>query len=194
MSFLPTIRTGPVITVVAIAVTLLGCASPAMVDGTEKRSSGDQPIAQEARGALKTLTGSNDSAARLAEEAKAVLVFPSVTKAGFMVGGYRGDGVLLKDDSVSGYYETTGASYGLQAGIQRYGYALFLMSDKAMKYIDETQGWEIGVGPSVVIVDEGKAKTLTTTTGREDVYAFVFSQKGLMAGMGLQGSKISRVN
>jgi lipid-binding SYLF domain-containing protein len=83
-------------------------------------------------------------------------------------------------------------SYGLQAGVQKFGYALFLMNDKALAYLDNSDGWEIGVGPSIVIVDQGKAKTMTSTTLRDDVYAFIFSQKGLMAGLGIQGSKITK--
>ena len=58
----------------------------------------------------------------------------------------------------------------------------------------KSDGWEIGVGPSVVVVDQGKAKTMTSTTLRDDVYAFIFSQKGLMAGLGIQGSKITKTS
>jgi len=185
------------ISLAAAAIAFSGCASPGMGASPSSSSSAvsseDSSISQEARAALKDLNSKNQAAAILAEEAKGVLVFPSVKKAGFMVGGFLGDGVLLKDGEVDGYYRTSGASYGFQAGIQKYGYALFFMSDRALKYVDETQGWEIGVGPSVVVVDEGMGKSLTTTTGREDVYAFIFDQKGLMAGMGLQGSMISGV-
>jgi lipid-binding SYLF domain-containing protein len=92
------------------------------------------------------------------------------------------------------YYNISAASYGLQAGIQEFGYAMFLMTDSARAYIDKSKGWEIGVGPSVVVVDAGVAKSLTTTTAKDDVYAFIFSQKGLMAGIGIQGSKITRIN
>jgi lipid-binding SYLF domain-containing protein len=81
----------------------------------------------------------------------------------------------------------------LQAGLQEFGYALVFMTDAALQYLDRSEGFEIGVGPSIVVVDEGVAKTLTTTTAREDVYAFIFGQEGLMAGLGLQGSKITRM-
>jgi lipid-binding SYLF domain-containing protein len=84
-------------------------------------------------------------------------------------------------------------SYGLQAGLQKFGYALFLMTDAALTYLDNSAGWEVGVGPSIVVVDEGVARTLTSTTLRKDVYAFIFNQKGLMAGLGIQGSKITKV-
>jgi lipid-binding SYLF domain-containing protein len=85
-------------------------------------------------------------------------------------------------------------SYGLQAGIQSFGYILFFMNEKAMEYLDNSAGWEVGVGPSIVVMDKGTAKSLTTTTGRSDVYAFIFSQQGLMAGLGLQGSKMTKIN
>jgi lipid-binding SYLF domain-containing protein len=81
----------------------------------------------------------------------------------------------------------------LQAGVQSFGYALFFMDQDALNYLDNSSGWEIGVGPSIVIVDAGVAKTLTTTTAKDNVYAYIFNQKGLMAGLGLQGSKITRI-
>jgi lipid-binding SYLF domain-containing protein len=71
---------------------------------------------------------------------------------------------------------------------------MFLMTDAAVEYLDKSGGWEVGVGPSIVIVDTGVARNLTTTTIQSDVYAFVFDQRGLMAGVGIQGSKITRIN
>ena len=71
---------------------------------------------------------------------------------------------------------------------------MFFMTKDALDYLDSSSGFEVGVGPSIVVVDAGVAKTLTTTTAKSDVYAFIFGQKGLMAGLGLQGSKITRVN
>jgi lipid-binding SYLF domain-containing protein len=68
------------------------------------------------------------------------------------------------------------------------------MKDTALEYINKSKGWEIGIGPSIVIVDKGTARALTTTTAKDDIYAFFFDQKGLMAGMGLQGSKITKIN
>jgi len=86
------------------------------------------------------------------------------------------------------------ASYGLQAGVQGFSYVLFFMSDSALEYLDKSDGWEVGTGPSLVIVDKGMAKSLSTTTLHDDVYAFIFGQKGLMAGIGIQGSKITRIH
>ena len=110
-----------------------------------------------------------------------------------MFGGGYGEGELLKGGTVDGYYNSVTASWGLQAGAQTYGYAMFLMTDKALHYIHETHGWEVGVGPTVVIVDEGVAKNLSTTTLKEDAYAFIFGQQGLMAGVSIEGSKISPI-
>jgi lipid-binding SYLF domain-containing protein len=127
-------------------------------------------------------------------KAKAILVFPKVTKAGLGVGGQYGDGALIKGGKTVAYYNTAGVSYGLQAGAQTYGYALFFMNDKALEQIDKADGFEVGVGPSVVVMDAGMAKTTTTTTMKDDIYAFIFGQKGLMAGLGIQGNKITKIN
>jgi lipid-binding SYLF domain-containing protein len=151
-------------------------------------------ISADARAALKKLYASNPGAKVLGEKAKAVLVFPSILKAGFIFGGQGGDGAMLKGGKTVGYYRTLAASYGFQAGIQSFGYALFFMTDSAINYLNNSKGWEIGTGPSLVIVDEGMAKSFTSTTLSQDVYAFIFDQKGLMAGIGIQGSKITRIH
>ena len=95
--------------------------------------------------------------------------------------------------AVDNYYNTITGSWGLQAGAQSYGYVVFLMNDKAVKYIHDSKGWEFGVGPTVVIVNEGVAKNLSTTSLKDDAYAFIFGQQGLMAGVSLEGTKISQI-
>jgi lipid-binding SYLF domain-containing protein len=144
--------------------------------------------------ALQKLYASTPAAKRIGQQAKAILVFPKIVKAGFLVGGQYGDGALVQGGKIVGHYNSVSGSFGLQAGVQWFGYALFLMNDKALAYLDKSDGWEIGVGPSIVVVDQGKAKTMTSTTLRDDVYAFIFGQKGLMAGLGLQGSKITKTS
>lgn len=144
--------------------------------------------------ALNTLYAKNPAAKSLGAKAKGVLVFPSITKGGFMVGGQYGEGALREGNRTVGYYSSAAASYGLQAGIQKFGYALFFMTPSALDYLEKSSGWEVGVGPSIVVVDAGVAKSLTTTTAKSDVYAFFFNQKGLMAGLGLQGTKITRIH
>jgi lipid-binding SYLF domain-containing protein len=111
-----------------------------------------------------------------------------------MVGAQYGEGVLWRDGKATAYYNTGGASFGFQAGVQEYGYAMFFMKDGALNALNVTQGFEVGVGPSVVVIDQGVGVSHTTTTMQNDIYAFVFSQKGLMAGVGIQGNKITRIN
>lgn len=141
--------------------------------------------------ALKTLYASSPAAKELAGVAKGILVFPEVVKAGLVVGGQYGVGALREKDKTVGYYKTIAGSFGLQAGAQTFGYALIFITQEALDYLKKTDGWEIGTGPSVVVADKGLAGSLTTTTAKEDIYAFFFDQKGLMAGLGIQGSKIS---
>lgn len=153
-----------------------------------------QELERDAAHALKNLYANNTAARLLGQKARAVLVFPNIVKAGFMFGGQMGDGVLMKNGRAVGYYNSLAASYGLQVGIQVFGYALFFMNDGALSYLDSSDGWELGVGPSIVVVDAGVGKSLTSTTITQDVYAFIFDQKGLMAGLGIQGSKITKID
>ena len=150
-------------------------------------------LARDASSSLQHLYATDDGAKVLGQKAKAVLVFPKIIKAGFMFGGQLGDGALLKNGTAVAYYNSLAGSYGLQAGVQVFGYALFFMNDAALAYLDKSEGWEIGVGPSIVVVDKGAGKSLTSTTLTHDVYAFIFDQKGLMAGIGIQGSKITKL-
>ena len=150
-------------------------------------------ISKNANAALQSLYTNVPAAKALGAQARAILVFPKVTKAGLGVGGQHGQGALMKGGKAVAYYDTSGASVGLQAGAQTYGYAMFFMKDTALQALDQAKGFEVGVGPTVVVVDEGMAKSSTTTTMKEDIYAFIFAQKGLMAGLGIQGNKITKI-
>lgn len=144
--------------------------------------------------ALRTLYATTPGALNLAKQAKGVLVFPNIVKGGFIIAGQYGDGALRHQGGKTvGYYRSLAASYGLQAGVQSFSYALLFMDDESLAYLDRSEGWEIGTGPSVVVLDKGFGKSLSSTTLRKGVYAFIFSQKGLMAGLGLQGSKITKI-
>jgi len=171
---------------IAMACALIGMSPAIAADKAE--------IDKDAQAALSSLYASVPAAKELGTKASAILVFPKITKAGLGIGGLHGDGALVKSGKSIAYYNTSGGSFGLQAGVQTYGYALFLMNEKAVQALDSAKGFEVGVGPSVVLVDEGKAKQLTTTTTKDDIYAFVFGQKGLMAGIGIQGNKITKIN
>jgi lipid-binding SYLF domain-containing protein len=143
--------------------------------------------------ALRNLYSQNEAAQALGARAKAILVFPDIKKGAFLIGAQYGYGALRQRARTVGYYRTAAASYGFQAGVKKFGYALFFMTNSALAYLDKSGGWAIGTGPSVVVVDQGVARSLTTTSMRSDVYAFVFDQTGLMGGIGIEGSKITRV-
>lgn len=152
-----------------------------------------EDLSKDSTQALRILTDSNPLAADIAKKAKAILIFPNIVKAGLVFGGAYGEGVLKKGDTIDGYYNSISASFGWQAGAQSYGYVVFLMNDKAIKYVRETKGWEIGVGPTVVVVNEGVAKNLSSSTLKKDAYAFIFDQQGLMASLSIEGTKISKI-
>jgi lipid-binding SYLF domain-containing protein len=148
---------------------------------------------QDAEAALQSLYSTSPAAKALGERAKGILVFPSVTKAGFIVGGQGGDGALFRNGKPVAHYSASAATIGMQAGVQSYAYALFFQTDADLAYLTRSNGWSLGVGPNIVVVDAGAAMDVSTLTGRKGVYAFVFDQKGLMAGVGLVGQKISRI-
>lgn len=152
-----------------------------------------EDLNKDAAQTLQTLYKHNPAAESLSKKAKAILVFPNVIKAGLIFGGSYGEGVMMQGSHVEGYYNTVSASWGWQAGAQSYAYVVFLMNDKAKNYLDKSEGWSIGVGPTVVVVDEGIAKNLSSTTLRDDAYAFIFDQQGLMASFSIEGTKITRI-
>lgn len=151
-------------------------------------------IGRDARAALERLYHQEPKTRTLGEKAVAVLVFPSILKGGLLVGAEHGDGALLRRGKVSAYYTISAVSFGLQAGAQKFGYALFFMNEAALTFLDQSDGWSLGSGPTLVMVDEGYAASITTTTLTQDVYAVPFGEQGLMAGVGLEGSKISQAD
>ena len=172
---------------VAAAIFSLGAIS------SRANAATAEDLNREAAQALQTLYKTTPIAADISKKAKGVLVFPKIVKAGPVFGGSYGEGVLTKDSTFAGYYNSVSASFGWQAGAESYGYVLFLMNEKALKYLDKSEGWEIGVGPTVVVMDSGAARNFSSTTMKDDVYAFIFDQLGLMASLSIEGTKISRI-
>jgi lipid-binding SYLF domain-containing protein len=179
----------------AILVQILAC----MLVGSGAFALGplNGPSASEIDGkvtaSLNELYSQNEAAKALAAKAKAILVFPDIRKGAFIVGAQYGYGALRKGSQTAAYYRTSAASYGFQGGVKKFAYALFFMTDSSVEYLDKSGGWAIGTGPSLVVVDEGMARSLTTTSMRSDVYAFIYGQSGLMGGIGIEGSKITRI-
>lgn len=161
--------------------------------GSNANAATAEDLNNDAHQSLQALYKTNPTAEKIGKQARAILVFPNIVKAGLIFGGAYGEGVLLKDGKVDGYYNSVSASWGWQAGAQSYGYVVFLMNDKAVNYLHKSKGWEVGVGPTVVAVDEGVAKNLSSTTLKNDAYAFIFDQQGLMASLSIEGTKISPI-
>ena len=150
-------------------------------------------ISAEVSAAMVRLHRMNN-AAPLFRSAKAVLVFPRIISGGFIVGGQFGEGALVRGETTSGYYNIAGASFGLLAGAQSAGLAMFFMTDAALHALMNADGWEVGTGPTVVVLDQGVQANATSTTLTEPVYAITFNQQGLMAAVAINGSKITRIN
>ncbi|MCA8927814.1 MAG: lipid-binding SYLF domain-containing protein [Alphaproteobacteria bacterium] len=142
--------------------------------------------------ALADLFRSIPESKKIAEAAKGVLIFPEIYKAGLLVGGAVGSGVLRVDGKVDSYYTSVAASFGLQAGVARFGYILFLMDQDSVDYVKRTDGWELGVGPTLVAGDAAFAKKFTTTTLESGVVYFFVNEKGAFAGAGIEGTKITQ--
>ena len=176
-----------------ILTTLLAFAALNLVSMQPALAAEGHVLDQDAKAALDSLYSNHPGAKALSSKAVGILVFPSVAKAGFIVGAQGGDGVLFEKGAITGHYNTGAMSVGMQAGAQSYGYALFFMTPEDMAYLKKTSGWSLGVGPSIVVADSGFGKDASTLTGQKGVYAFIFDQKGLMAGMGLTGQKITKI-
>lgn len=180
--------------VISVFLIVLFCCGVFSSPQTSVADSSRAELVISARHALQDLYKTTPAAAALGEKAVGVLVFPRILKGGFVIAGQYGDGVLFRHGKVSGYYNSVSASFGLQAGVQKFGYALFFMSEEDIRYLSSSKGWEVGALPSLTIVDVGVARSLSTTTVQQGMYAFFFGQMGLMGGLSLQGTKITRIH
>ena len=176
----------------ALAIATAAAFGPLSISAA--RADDRERLTDDAVQALHKLEVTEPRSKFFAHHAKAVLVFPSILKAGFVFGGETGNGVLLVDGKPAGYYNLSGGSWGLQIGGQDFAYALFFMTDSALDYLKKSDGFQAGTGPSIVVVNKGAAAEADTTTVSQDVYAFPFSEKGLMADLTLQGTKITRIH
>ena len=175
----------------AAVLLLNACAG---LQGSTLSKSSQEDLLKRGRASLNELFDLSSKARDIRPQAKAILVFPDIIKAGLFVGGSGGNGVMLSPNGrMIGYYNITGLSYGLQLGAENYSQALFLVTDEALEYLNDSAGWSIGTGPHVVVVDEGMGKDMSSTTLRSDVYSFIYGQKGLMGALAIQGKKITKL-
>ena len=178
--------------IVAGVVALASLIGP--LAATDAHAASRARLTRDGVAALRKLEATTPRSRRFARDARAVLVFPRILKAGLVFGGMTGDGVLLSHGRVQGFYNISGGSWGLQIGGQTFGYALFFMNDGSLRYLDRSGGFSVGAGPSIAIIDKGAGADVDTTTLSQDVYAFPFNEKGLMADLTLKGTKITRIH
>ena len=174
-------------------IVALVVAAAAVMYATPSPAATAAELARDGQAALSRLYAKNPKAKEIGAKSVGILVFPNIVKAGIGVSGQYGEGVLFRGGKAVGYYNTAGAAVGFQLGAQSYGYAMFFLSEDTLAYLDRSQGFEVGIGPSVVLADDAFAKSTTTSTLKENIYAFIFDSKGAMASVGLQGTKITRM-
>ena len=130
----------------------------------------------------------------LADKAAGILVFPSVVKAGIMVGGQYGEGSLQVDGKIVDYYSTFSASIGLQLGAQERAEIILFMDKAALDKFRSSDGWNAGVDGSIAVIDTGTGKGLSTETIKDPIIAIILRNRGLMANLSFEGAKFSKIN
>ena len=151
-------------------------------------------IDAETNQALETLYDQSSAAKELGAKAQGILVFPSITKGGLIVGGEYGEGALRVDGKTQGYYSSASGSIGLQIGISSRSLVIMFMTDEALKEFTSTDGWEAGVDADVTLIDIGATGSLDTTTAQSPVIGFNFGEEGLMAGVSVEGTKVTKID
>jgi lipid-binding SYLF domain-containing protein len=168
---------------------LAACTSKSPTD----RAAHKAEIDAGADAALSKLYAENPAAKELASRAKGIAIFPNIVKGGLGVGGESGDGVLRVGGKPVAYYNTSGASLGLQAGIQSYSQVLMFLTEESLAAFRDSSGWEAGVDGSVAVLQSGASGKLDTTNIHDPVVGFVFGEQGLMADAAIEGSKYTRL-
>jgi lipid-binding SYLF domain-containing protein len=129
----------------------------------------------------------------LVSKSAAVLVFPSVIKAGIGIGGEYGEGALLTRERTVDYYNIVSLSLGLQLGAQSRSVIIVFMTPDALAGFRRTYGWKAGVDASVAIITIGAGGSIDTSRIASPIVGFIFDGRGLMYNLTLEGSKITRI-
>ncbi|MBO9352438.1 twin-arginine translocation pathway signal [Bordetella petrii] len=180
-------------TVAVAGLVFSGCtttSSNASATATEQR----QEINSGADATLSKLYQTSPQAKALVESAKGVLIFPSVISASFVVGAEHGKGVLRVGGANAGYFSTTAGSIGLQAGAQSKAVVLLFMTDEALQKFRNSNGWTVGADATVAVAKVGANGNIDTNTAQQPVVGFVMNNAGLMAGVSIDGAKISKLD
>lgn len=148
----------------------------------------------DADAALSRLYAQVAGSEQLVRQARGVLVFPNVLEAGFVFGASRGNGVLRVGGRTVSYHATTSGSWGLQAGAQSTAVFILFMTDEALNRFQNSSGWTVGTDASVTLISVGASAQVTTATAQQPVVGYVLSNRGLMAGITLEGTRITRLD
>jgi lipid-binding SYLF domain-containing protein len=179
-------------TLLGVFVFISGCSttSPGRGDPAAQRASIDAGVDN----ALATLFRQEPSSRDLVNRARAVAVFPNVLEAGFVFGARRGDGALRVNGKTVSYHRVTAGTFGLQAGAQSTAVFLLFMTDDALARFQDSRGWTAGVDASVTLLTAGANAGVSTNTVQQPVIGYVLSNQGLMAGLTVDGTRITRIN
>ena len=178
-----------------VALGVAGCSnkegpvSAGTTAGAEKAS-----LDKSSRDALEAFYTTRPGARKLAESAKAVLVFPSITKAGLGIGGLYGNGTMFEGGKAVGNYNIAAGTFGLQIGAQSFSQGYFFNSAEALKTFRETKGFQLGANASAVAADFGADGSISTSTLQKPLVVASWGQSGLMAGIDVQGAKITEIH
>ena len=182
-----------ILSVLAVFLVLaFGCTTtgPSSGDPDTRRRAIDAQVDN----ALARLFGQVVGSEELVGRARGVLVFPSVMEAGFIVGASRGQGALRVGGKTISYHATTSGSLGLQAGAQSTAVFLLFMTEDALRRFQNSSGWTVGADASVTLLSVGASAQVTTATAQQPVIGYVLSNSGLMAGVSLDGARITRLD
>jgi lipid-binding SYLF domain-containing protein len=138
----------------------------------------------------KDVKGSHE----VVQNAKGILIFPSVKKGALIVGGEYGQGVLRVGGTTVDYYSMISGSIGLQIGGQAKDIVIAFMEDAAFRKFRDSKGWEAGVDGNVALFTIGGGERTSTAMANEPIVAFVFDVKGLIADMSLKGAKFNQLD
>jgi lipid-binding SYLF domain-containing protein len=176
----------------ATMVVATGCTTtgPGGGDPAARR----QSINSSVDAALSNLYRQTPGSEQLVRQAKGVLVFPSVLEAGFVFGASRGDGALRVNGKTVSFHRTTSGSFGLQAGAQSTAVFVLFMTDGALRSFQTSRGWTAGVDASVTMINVGANLQVTSATAQQPVIGFVLSNTGLMAGVTVDGARVTRLD
>lgn len=181
--------------VASSGLSLAGCTTtpPSSSTSPEANAGRRQSIDADVNATLSRLYTTVNGSRELVAKARGVLVFPSVISAGFWFGGQYGQGALRIGEQTSGYYSIAAASFGPQIGAQSKAIIMLFMTQEALDKFTGSQGWAAGVDATVAVLHVGANGNVDTSTATSPVEAFVLTNAGLMAGVSLEGTKISRL-